>query len=62
VTLIDPGTGSHQILAGKLPIGVRVSRTPETGHLPTGVAIGEGGMIFVTSDRNNSVLRLVPDD
>ncbi len=65
LTLVDPGSGATQVLAEDLPIGALPytgtdSSGPPPAFLPTGVAVGQGGEIFVVSDRDHTVLKVSP--
>jgi len=50
---VDPGTGAVEVVASGLPIGL--ANVPIT---LSGVAVGAGGTIYVTSDVENSIWRL----
>ena len=50
---VDPGTGAVEVVASDLPIGL--ANVPIT---LSGVAVGAGGTIYVTSDVENSIWRL----
>jgi sugar lactone lactonase YvrE len=60
VTSVDPETGATEVLAAGLPIGQVVPHTPAPVHVPSGIAAGEDGILYLTSDRDHSVIRLVP--
>jgi len=57
---VDPATGITTVLAGNLPIGAVVPGTPEPVYVPAGIAAGQDGVLYLTSDVERSVLRLVP--
>jgi sugar lactone lactonase YvrE len=56
VTSIDPATGTKAVLARNLPVGWITKPLPTAG----GVAVGPSGTIYVSSDVENSILRLTP--
>ena len=58
VIAIDPATGSLAILASDLPVGEPYANAPPPVYLPSGIAQGRDGSLFVSADRNNSILRL----
>jgi sugar lactone lactonase YvrE len=60
VTAIDPATGATTLLADNLPIGIAVTGTPAPVYVPTGVAADAAGVLYVSSDRDRKLLRLVP--
>ncbi len=60
VTEIDPATGATTVLVGALPIGAVVPETPGPVHVPTGIAAGNDGVLYLSSDVDRSVLKLVP--
>jgi sugar lactone lactonase YvrE len=55
LTRIDPKTGTTSVLARDLPVGLE--NVPIT---TAGVAAGANGVIYVTSDAENSIWKLVP--
>ena len=57
---IDPETGATEVLAADLPVGLVVPNTPAPVHVPSGVAVGANGILYLTSDRDHSVIKLVP--
>lgn len=61
VIAVDPETGTTEVLANDLPIGQFVPHTPAPVHVPSGIALGENGVLYVTSDQAHSIIRLVPD-
>ena len=60
LSAIDPQTGSTEVLATDLPVGLIVPNTPAPVHVPSGIAVGDGGILYLTSDRDHSVIKLVP--
>ena len=52
---VEPEAGTVEVVARGLPIGL--ANVPIT---LAGVAVGAGGTIYVTSDRENSIWRLRP--
>jgi sugar lactone lactonase YvrE len=60
LSAIDPRTGSTEVLATDLPVGLIVPNTPAPVHVPSGIAVGDGGILYLTSDRDHSVIKLVP--
>jgi streptogramin lyase len=57
---IDPATGAKTVIASNLDVGLE----PYPGGPPmlvtTGVAVGAGGAIYVSSDRRNALYKLTP--
>ncbi len=58
---VDPADGGIVVLARDLPVGDPRANTRAPLHLLTGVAEGADGSLYVTGDRDNSVLKLVLD-
>ncbi|MFQ5635373.1 MAG: hypothetical protein ACE5G3_08590 [Gammaproteobacteria bacterium] len=58
---IDPGSGATEVLAENLPVGDPRGDGPEPVYLPTGVARGADGSLYLSGDRDNSILKLVRD-
>ena len=56
---IDPARGAVEVLARGLPVGNPVARAPAPVYVPSGVAQGADGSLYLTGDRDNSVLKLV---
>ncbi len=52
--------GRPRVIARGLPLGQMFTRTPAPVFMPTGVAAGDDGTIFVTADRDNSLLAFRP--
>ncbi|MDC3954303.1 SMP-30/gluconolactonase/LRE family protein [Polyangium jinanense] len=57
---IDPATGQSTVLASDLPIGLPESEGLPPGYIPTGVAVGRSGTIYVSSDIESALYRFVP--
>ncbi len=53
---VDPGTGAKTVLARNLPVGWITKPVPNGG----GVAVGADGTVYVSSDVDNSLLKLTP--
>jgi hypothetical protein len=58
---IDPATGRSTLVANKLRIGLPESAPFPPGYLPTGVAVGRSGTIYLTSDIESALYRFVPE-
>ena len=56
---IDPVNGDIEILATELPVDEPVANAPAPVHLPSGVAQGADGSLYISADRTNSILKLV---
>ncbi|TKC98261.1 gluconolaconase [Polyangium fumosum] len=57
---IDPATGRATVLASGLPIGLPESEGLPPGYVPTGVAVGRSGTIYLSSDIESALYRFVP--
>ncbi|MEK7794230.1 MAG: hypothetical protein AAB353_06860, partial [Candidatus Hydrogenedentota bacterium] len=57
---IDPETGEIAELAGKLPIGLKGPSGAPPSHVPTGVASGSYGKVYVSSDLENAIYKVAP--
>ncbi|UQA63922.1 SMP-30/gluconolactonase/LRE family protein [Polyangium aurulentum] len=57
---IDPATGSATEIASGLKIGLPESEGLPPGYIPTGVAVGRSGTIYVSSDVESALYRFVP--
>ena len=57
---IDPETAELEIIAENLPIGMPPIMGPPKTFLPTGVLVGRGGIIYVTTDIGHNVLKITP--
>jgi len=58
VVAITPKDGTAAVIAADLPIGLEAAPGLPPTHLPTGVAVGSGGTIYVTSDIENAIYRI----
>ncbi|MCR5880914.1 SMP-30/gluconolactonase/LRE family protein [Phenylobacterium sp. J367] len=56
VVRVDPATGAKTVLATNLPVGLVTQPIPLAG----GIAVGPSGTIYVSSDVENSILKLTP--
>ncbi|WP_245678407.1 SMP-30/gluconolactonase/LRE family protein [Chondromyces crocatus] len=57
---IDPTSGKSTVIASELPIGLPESAGMPPGYLPTGVAVGASGTIYMSSDIESALYRFVP--
>jgi sugar lactone lactonase YvrE len=57
---IDPATGKSTVIASHLRIGLPESAPFPPGYLPTGVAVGGSGTLYLTSDVESALYRFVP--
>ncbi|QDE82548.1 PQQ-binding-like beta-propeller repeat protein [Myxococcus xanthus] len=57
---IDAATGRVTVLASGLRIGLPESEGLPPGYIPTGVAVGASGTLYVTSDIESALYRFVP--
>jgi hypothetical protein len=57
---IDPATGRSTMLASGLRIGLPENEGLPPGYLPTGVAVGHSGTIYLSSDMESALYRFVP--
>jgi sugar lactone lactonase YvrE len=55
---IDPRNSAIEVLATELPVGQPAARAPEPVYVPSGVAQGADGSLYLTADRDNSILKL----
>jgi len=58
---IDPVNGQIETLADDLPVGQPRTNTPIPVYMPSDVAQGADGSLYLSSDRDNSILKLVPN-
>ncbi len=56
---IDPATGTVTEIAGNLPIGLVGAPGGLPSNIPTGVGVGASGTIYVSSDVENAIYKLV---
>lgn len=57
---IDPVSGSRRTVAENLPIGLEPGPGMPPPYVPTGVAVGSDGTIYMTADRDNALYRIRP--
>jgi glucose/arabinose dehydrogenase len=60
VVAIDPATGAKTVIASNLDIGLEPYPGGPPALVPTGVAVGKTGAIYVSSDRRNAMYKLTP--
>lgn len=60
VIAIDPKDGAITPLASNLSIGLPAFQGGPPANVPTGVAVGKSGTIYVTSDLRNAIYKLTP--
>jgi len=60
VVAIDPATGSKTVIASNLDIGLEPFPGGPPALVPTGVAVGKAGSVYVSSDRRNAMYKLTP--
>ena len=57
---IDPANGSRRTVAENLPIGLEAGPGLPPPNIPTGVAVGADGVIYMSADRNNAIYKIKP--
>ena len=60
VVAIDPATGAKTVIASNLDIGLAPFPGGPPALVPTGVAVGRTGVVYVSSDIRNSLYKLTP--
>lgn len=60
VVAIDPKDGKITPLAGNLAIGIASFQGGPPAYVPTGIAVGKSGAIYITSDVRNAIYKLTP--
>ena len=60
VVAIDPASGTKTVIASNLDIGLENYPGGPPALVVTGVAVGAGGAVYVTSDRRNALYKLTP--
>ena len=60
VVTIDPASGAKTVIASNLDIGLETYPGGPPALVPTGVAVGTGGAVYVSSDRRNAIYKLTP--
>ena len=57
---VDPSNGTSRVVAENLPIGLEAAPGLPPPYMVTGVEVDADGVIYVSCDRNNSVLKIKP--
>jgi sugar lactone lactonase YvrE len=57
---IDPAAGTRRTVAENLPIGLEAGPGLPPPYVPTGVAVGADGVIYMSADRNNAIYKIRP--
>ncbi len=57
---IDPANGTRRTVAEGLPIGLEGGPGMPPPYVPTGVAVGSDGTVYLSADRNNALYRIRP--
>lgn len=57
---IDPVSRSRRVVAENLPIGLPAGPGMPPPYVATGVAVSADGTIYLSADRDNSILRITP--
>ncbi len=60
VVAIDPATGAKTVIASNLDIGLAPFPGGPPALVPTGVAVGRSGIVYVSADIRNSLYKLTP--
>jgi sugar lactone lactonase YvrE len=60
VVTIDPATGAKTVIASNLDIGLATYPGGPPAWVPTGVAVGRTGTVYVSSDIRNALYKLTP--
>ncbi len=60
VVAIDPATGTKTVIASNLDIGLATYPGGPPALVPTGVAVGRTGTVYVSSDIRNALYKLTP--
>ena len=60
VVSIDPATGAKTVIASNLDIGLAPFAGGPPALVPTGVAVGRTGIVYVSADIRNSLYKLTP--
>jgi glucose/arabinose dehydrogenase len=60
VVMIDPSSGTKTVIASNLDIGLETYPGGPPALVVTGVAVGSGGAVYVSSDRRNAMYKLTP--
>jgi glucose/arabinose dehydrogenase len=57
---INLADGTRRTVAENLPIGLEAGPGLPPPNVPTGVAVGADGVIYVSADRNNAIYKIKP--
>ena len=57
---INPADGTRRTVAENLPIGLEAGPGLPPPYVPTGVAVGADGTIYMSADRNNAIYKIRP--
>ena len=57
---INPADGTRRTVAENLPIGLEAGPGLPPPNVPTGVAVGADGVIYMSADRNNAIYKIKP--
>ena len=57
---INPVDGTRRTVAENLPIGLEAGPGLPPPYVPTGVAVGADGTIYMSADRDNAIYRIKP--
>jgi sugar lactone lactonase YvrE len=57
---INPVDGTRRTVAENLPIGLEAGPGLPPPNVPTGVAVGADGVIYMSADRNNAIYKIKP--
>ena len=60
VVAIDPASGTKTVIASNLDIGLAPFPGGPPALVPTGVAVGKSGIVYVSSDVRNALYKLTP--
>ncbi|HSS83210.1 MAG TPA: hypothetical protein VLL30_05475, partial [Reyranella sp.] len=60
VVSIDPASGDRKVIASNLDIGLAPYPGGPPALVPTGVAVGRTGTVYVSSDIRNALYKLTP--
>jgi sugar lactone lactonase YvrE len=58
IVQIDPANGTVTEIAGNLPIGLAAAPGGLPSNIPTGVGIGDSGVIYFSSDIENAIYKI----
>ena len=60
IVAVDVATGAKTVIASNLDIGLAPFPGGPPALVPTGVAVGKTGAVYVSSDRRNAIYKLTP--